>query len=164
MYYDLGLQYLTPTVNLSIEMNDFVKMAGNLKWYMEQEMAELKEQNQCPIGILGDIKIYFIHYSSFEEAVFKWEERKKRINWDNLFLVGSEKDGCTYETIREFEKLPYKNKVIFTHVEYPEISSAYCIKGFEDKKELGTITSYKKQRLKRRYLDEFDYVKFVNGK
>ena len=32
MYYDMGLRYLTPTVNLSIEMNDFVKMVRNLKW------------------------------------------------------------------------------------------------------------------------------------
>ena len=40
MYYDLGMQYRTPTVNLSIEMKDFVKMAGNLKWYMEQEPVE----------------------------------------------------------------------------------------------------------------------------
>lgn len=43
MYYDLGMEYLTPTVNLSIEMNDFVKMAGNLKWYMEQELVEAEE-------------------------------------------------------------------------------------------------------------------------
>ena len=59
MYYDLGLPYLTPTVNLSIEMNDFVKMVGNLKWYMEQKMTETHDQKySCPVGILGDIKIY----------------------------------------------------------------------------------------------------------
>lgn len=164
MYYDLGLPYLTPTVNLSIEMNDFVKMAQNLNWYMEQEMAEVQDrQYKCPVGIIGDIKIYFIHYDSFEEGVLKWEERKRRINWDNLFIVGSEKDGCTYETIRAFDKLPYENKVIFTHVRYPEFSSAFCIKGFEDKMELGTITNFKDKRLKRRYLDDFDYVKFINN-
>lgn len=169
IYYDLGLPYLTPTVNLSMEMNDFVKMAGNLKWYMEQEMTEAHDQKyQCPVGLLDGgcekgIKIYFVHYDSFEEGRLKWEERKKRINWDNLFIVGSEKDGCTYETIREFEKLPFRNKVIFTHVEYPEFPSAFCIKGFEDKNELGTITYFKDQRLKRRYLDDFDYVKFINN-
>ena len=145
-------------------MNDFVKMAGNLKWYMEQEMTEAHDQKyQSPVGILGDIKIHFIHYDSFEEGVLKWEERKRRINWNNLFIIGSEKDGCTYETIKEFEKLPFKNKVIFTHVEYPEFPSAFYIKGFEDKDELGTITNFKDQRLKRRYLDDFDYVRFINS-
>ena len=30
IYYDMELPYLTPTVNLSIEMNDFVRMVENL--------------------------------------------------------------------------------------------------------------------------------------
>lgn len=162
MYYDLGMRYLSPTVNLSIEMNDFVKMVKNLKWYMEQELVELNEKCECPTGMLGDVKIYFIHYDSFKDAKTKWEERKKRINWDNIFIVGSEKDQCTYDTIKNFEQLPYKNKVIFTHKVYPEFSSAYCIKGFEEKEELGVITNFKDQILKRRYLDDFNYVEFLN--
>lgn len=162
MYYDLGLRYLTPTVNLSMPMDDFVKMAGNLRWYMEQEFIELEPENGYPTGRLGDIKVYFVHYKSFKEGVQKWEERKKRINWDNLFLVGTEKDGCTYETLQRFEQLPYKNKVVFTHVEYPEFSSACHIKGFEDKEELGVLTLPKKKLLRRRYLDDFDYVSFLN--
>lgn len=163
MYYDLGIRYLTPTVNLSIEMDDFVKMVDNLKWYMDQELTEVKDVDNCPVGLLNDIKIYFVHYNGFEEGKLKWEERKTRINWDNIFIVGSEKDGCTYETIKKFEQLPYENKVIFTHTEYPEISSAYCIKGFEEKEELGTITNFNNKILKRRYMDEFDYVDFLNG-
>ncbi len=163
MYYDLGLKYLTPTVNLMIEMNDFVKMAGNLEWYMKQELVEGTEEEKCPVGLLGDIKIHFIHYKSFAEGAAKWEERKQRIRRDNLFIVGSEKDGCTYETIKRFDELPYENKVIFTHVEYPEFPSAYCIRGFEERAELGVITNVKQQILKRRYLDDFDYVEFLNS-
>lgn len=163
IYYDMGLTYLTPTVNLSIEMNDFVKMAENLKWYMEQDFTRIWEEGKYPAGMLGDIRVDFVHYDTFEEGVRKWEERKKRINWDNLFIMGTDKDGCTYETIQRFDRLPYKNKVIFTHVKYPEFSSAHYIKGFEDRNELGVITFFKKQFLKRRYLDDFDYVKFLNG-
>ncbi len=163
IYYDMGLTYLTPTVNLSIEMNDFVKMAENLKWYMEQDFTRICEEGKYPAGMLGDIRVDFVHYDTFEEGVRKWEERKKRINWDNLFIMGTDKDGCTYETIQRFDRLPYKNKVIFTHVKYPEFSSAHYIKGFEDRNELGVVTFFKKQFLKRRYLDDFDYVKFLNG-
>jgi uncharacterized protein (DUF1919 family) len=163
IYYDMGLTYLTPTVNLSIEMNDFVKMAENLKWYMEQDFTRIWEEGKHPAGMLGDIRVDFVHYDTFEEGVRKWEERKKRINWDNLFIMGTDKDGCTYETIQRFDRLSYKNKVIFTHIKYPEFSSAHYIKGFEDRNELGVITFFKKQFLKRRYLDDFDYVKFLNG-
>ena len=94
--------------------------------------------------IWGGIKINFVHYESFDEGVSKWKQRKERINWDNLFIVGSEKDGCTYETIQRFERLPYENKVILTHVDYPEFKSAYYIKGFEDRDEMGTTINYKK--------------------
>ncbi|MCI8579922.1 MAG: DUF1919 domain-containing protein [Dorea sp.] len=163
MYKDMELPYLSPTINLSIPMNDFVKMAENLRWYMEQKITQAETKEDYPVGFLGDVEIRFIHYSTFEEAVWKWEERKKRINWDNLFIAGAERDGCTYETIRRFQQLPYKNKVIFTHVRYPEFPSAYYIKGFEEEKEVGVITFFKEQFFKRRYLDDFDYVRFLNG-
>lgn len=164
MYYDLKLPFLSPTINLSIEMNDFVKMVENLKWYMEQELTETESKEKYPIGLLGDIKISFIHYKTFEEAMEKWEERKQRINWDNLFIIGTDKDGCTNETMKRFEGLPYKNKVLFTHIRHPEFPSTYYIKGFEEKSELGVITYLKEDTfLKRRYLDAFDYVKFFNG-
>ncbi len=163
IYHDLGLPFTSPTINLTIEMDDFVKMAGSLKWYMGQKLMQAEDRAQHPVGMLGDVKVHFIHYQTFEEAARKWEERKTRINWDNLFVVGTDKDGCTYETIRRFEKLPYKNKVIFTHVRYPEFPSAYYIKGFEGEKELGVITYFKNQFFKRRYLDDFDYVSFLNG-
>lgn len=93
----------------------------------------------------------------------KWKERKQRINWDNLFFIGSERGDCTYETVRRFDQLPYKNKVIFTHLRYREIESAFYIKGFEKESELGPILSFKDQFVKRRYLDDFDYIRFLNA-
>ena len=143
MYYDLGLPFLSPTINLTIGMEDFVKMLENLEWYMEQEVVPLKGDFPCPVGMLGDVQINFIHYETFDQGVSKWEERKKRIRWDNLFIVGSEKEGCTYETVKRFDRLPYRNKVILTHREYAEFPSAYYIKGFEEKGEMGTTTNFK---------------------
>ena len=163
MYYDMRIRYLTPTVNLVIEMNDFVKLAENLEAYMEKEIVKLESDVPYPTGMLDDIKIMFMHYPHCEEGVEKWNERKKRINWENLFIVGTEKDGCTYETIQRFDRLPYENKVIFTHIEYPEFSSAYYIEGFEERDEIGVLTNYKEQFWKRRYLDDFDYVNFLNS-
>lgn len=163
IYHDLNLPFLSPTINLTMGMEDFVRFTENLKWYLEKEILEIKGEGEYPEGMLGDIKINFVHYNSFAEAILKWKERKKRINWDNLFFIGVEKQGCTYETIQRFDKLLYKNKVIFTHIRYPEISSAYCIEGFEEESELGVITFFKKQLLKRRYMDDFDYVNFINN-
>ena len=78
-------------------------------------------------------------------------------------MLSDQTDGCTYETIKNFDNLPYRNKVIFTRKKYLEFSSAYYIKGFEEEEELGTITAFKAQNRKRRYLDDFDYVDFINN-
>lgn len=78
--------------------------------------------------------------------------------------MGCEKDGCTYETLREFDSLPYEHKVIFTKTDYAEFRSAFHVKGFEGCQELGTITNFKNQFRKRRYLDDFDYISFLNDK
>lgn len=162
----MGIPWTAPTINLMIPMPDFIKFVRNLKWYMEQKLYFLEKQDPpgYPVAGLGDIRIYFVHYKSTEEAVRKWNIRKERIDWDNLFIIGCEKDGCTYETLREFDSLPYERKVIFTKADYAEFSSAFYIEGFEECRELGTITNFKKQFLKRRYLDDFDYISFLNGK
>lgn len=165
IYYDMRLKFLSPTINLSFDMNDYVKMLENLRWYMEQPILPYDDDRfEFPTGKLADIEIRFDHYDTFEEAAEKWEERKKRINWDNLFILGIDGDNCTYETMQRFDNLPYKNKVIFTHKPYPEIKSAYYIPGFEKEDGVGVILYFKKQFLVRRYLDDFDYISFLNGK
>ena len=160
MYHDLDLPYLSPTINLWFKDLDFVKMMENLEWYMNGQIIEVTDKEEdYPVGMLHDIKIYFRHYDSFDEAVSKWEERKKRIRWNNLFIVGSCWNG-DYEVIQRFEQLPYKNKVIFSPIPYPEFQSVYYVKKF--KRRWGVMTDFKDQFLKRRYLDDFDYVAFLN--
>lgn len=166
MYHDLGLEFRTPTVNLTIGMRDLVKMAGRLRWYMEQELVEYAppgEELPCPAGLLGDVRVNFVHYASFAEGKEKWEERRRRINWERIVLVGAERGDCDYETLRAFDRLPWPNKVVFTHVDYPEFPSAFHITGFEEQPELGMVLAWRPQRLRRRYMDEFDYVSFLNG-
>ena len=53
MYKDMELPYLSPTINLSIPMNDFVKMLENLEWYIQQDIVELKGDYKYPTGNLG---------------------------------------------------------------------------------------------------------------
>lgn len=163
IYHDLNLPFNSPTINLSMDTDDFIKLVSNMKYYLGQEIVEIEDKNyQFPCGMLDDIKIRFNHYDTFEEAVYKWNERKKRINWDNIYIMGIDGDKASYSSLKEFDKLPYKNKVIFTNKDYPEIKSSYKINGFEDKDEVGVLIYFKKSFFIRRYLDDFDYVSFLN--
>lgn len=162
-YYDMGLRFLSPTINLSFDMNDYVRMLENLQWYMEQPVIPYTDDRfSYPTGRLGNIEIKFNHYFTIQDAIAKWNERKKRINWNNLFILGIDGDNCTYDSLKRFDALPYRNKVIFTHLPYPEIKSSYYIKGFESSDGVGVLIDFKKQFLVRRYLDDFDYVSFLN--
>ena len=145
--------------------NDFIKFCENLEYYINCEIKPV-EQNKFdyPVAQIDDILLYCMHYDSFEEVKEKWEERKKRINYDNLFFIMSERDGCTIEDIINFDNLPYKNKVIFVHEPMPDIKSAYYIPNTETvengKNCVVPLSEFKDD--KKRYIDDFDYISFLN--
>lgn len=165
IYYDMKLRFNSPTINLSFDMNDYVRFLENLPWYLEQPVVPREDERfDYPCGMVGDVEIRFNHYKTFEEAAAKWNERKQRIDWSNLFIIGIDGDGCTYDCLRRFDALPYPQKVIFTHKPYPEFSSSYYLPGFEGLGGIGRATDFKDQCLIRRYMDAFDYISFLNGK
>ena len=80
--HDLGLEFKSPTVNLKILPDDFIKFVENLEHYLFLPIEEKFETGiSYPIGLLGDVTLYFVHYSSFEEAVKCWNRRKERVNY-----------------------------------------------------------------------------------
>ena len=164
MLHDLHLPFNTPTINLFFTAEDYLKFVTDLDRYLDLEVEEAQSDQNYPVGKLGDITIYFMHYHSFREAKDKWNERKQRIDKTNLFFVMTDKNGCTYEMIRAFDTLPYEHKVIFTHKPYREFPSACYIPGFEEQGEVGILSDWNPGFLRRRYLDDFDYVSFLNGK
>ena len=163
--HDLGLQFNSPFVNLWLEADDFVKYLTNIEFYRSCELKFIKDQKyNYPVGVLFDIKIYFMHYKNEEDAKEKWNARNRRMNLDHLFIIMTEKENCSYETLNRFDSLPYKNKVVLTHHPYPMIKSSFYIHGFEDEKELGILSDYEKGSLcGKRYYDQFDFVGFFNN-
>lgn len=165
MYYDMKLQFRSPTIILSFDMNDYVCFLEDLYGYLDKPLVQICDPKfDYPCGILGDVEIRFNHYKTFEEASDKWEKRKSRIDPNNLFIVAIDGDNCTYDTMKRFDALPYDNKVIFTHKPYPEFSSAFYLPGFESQDGIGRATDFKETFFVRRYMDSFDYVSFLNGK
>jgi uncharacterized protein (DUF1919 family) len=115
-----------------------------------------------PIGMLDDIKIYFQHYNNFEEAKEKWEQRKQRMDYEHLFILFTDRDGCSEKDLIDFDNLPYKNKVVFVNKPHPNIKSAVYISGFEKEKSVGHCMYYRSLLSYKKYYDDFDYVKWFN--
>jgi uncharacterized protein (DUF1919 family) len=162
--HDLNLPFRSPFVNLWLKPKDFIKYLSDMDHYIQCELSFVKEDGiNYPIGKLDDIRIYFMHYKTEEQARMKWVERTKRIDREHLFLMMTEKNGCTMEDMEAFDALPFKNKVLFTHKPYPQIQCAQYIPGFEDEDECGILSDYVRgQLLGKRYYDYFDYVGWFN--
>ena len=161
--HELNQRFNSPTVNLFFSAEDFLKFASNLEYYLGMELVQIKTERPYPVGKLDDVTVYFMHYNSFQEASKKWMERIKRINWDNLYVMMSQTEGCTDLMVKEFDMLPFENKVIFTAKEYPDVKSAVYIKGSEISDcMVKDLCQYKSKFTGERLIDDFDYVSFLN--
>jgi len=162
MLHDLNVQFHSPFVNLFLNAEDYLKFLKSPKEYCALDFQEIETEAHYPVASLGDLTVHFVHYKSFQEAVAAFKRRAERIDYDNLFVIFTDRDGCTYEDLKTFDRLPYQNKVVFTHVPYEDIKSVYYIEGFEKQGYVGDLIKWDK-KLGRKLYDRFDFAKWLNG-
>jgi len=164
--HELGRRFDSPTVNMYFEPSDYLKFIENLEYYIKEcELTEDKGRSISrgyPVGRLNDLILYFVHYDDFESAKKKWNARCKRIHWENLYFVLTQRDGCTEEQVYEFLDFSAKNKVVFTTNDKLTDSQAYYIPGSVEGGEVIDLCLYKTKYTGRRWIDEFDYADFLN--
>ena len=127
-YESYNLIKQSPTIGLFFMATDYIKFISNIKHYLNQKIEFINPKESkyfyslkkdphfgsYPVGKLDDIEIFFMHYSSEEQVLKKWNRRIKRINWDHIIYKFNDQNGCTEKDIQNFEKLPYKNKICFS--------------------------------------------------
>ncbi len=105
-----------------------------------------------------------MHYRSIQEALYKWELRKRRINKENLFVIFTDQGDCTYDHLKRFDALPFNNKVVFTSKKYPEIHSSFFVESYENcSNGVYMFLEFRNHFSKHRKLDTFDWVSWFNG-
>lgn len=163
IYHWLGLKFNSPFINLWLTNDDYIRALENFDDFINTPILECKTENvDYPVGIgWGGIKIYFMHYDTFENAYSKWKERIKRIHRENMCVRFTNWSGD--ESILErFDKLPFKNKIIFVNKNYTEYKSSIYLPGFEKKSGVGQIWKTK-NIVGKRYIDQFDFVEYLNN-
>lgn len=174
IYHDLGLKFMSPTINLRIKPKHFFEFIKDINYYINNEVVEVNDLNEeFPVGIIygddthSDINIFFQHYRTFEEARSKWDERKLRINLDNLYVMWEFYDGIHSEELLDiFSNINIKNKMVLTH-KYHDLECSYPIDIFNENLEMSEIGGkiFKYDGLSgKRYYERFDYIKFLNNK
>ena len=130
MYHLFGLPFLSPTVNMLFLEDEYLRFLHDPLRYcgMKPKLLEMRRQEvlnfDYPVFLLDDVRLMMNHYNDVDVARTKWEERCRRINWDNLLVVMT---AGKPEILEEFDKLPFKKKVCFVPFE-TDLPSGFYLK------------------------------------
>lgn len=167
IYHRLGKKFLSPTINMWMTQPDFVKFLLHLDEYLEEPIVFLPTDESTPSGKIGgkgeipEIILHFNHANSTEEAEKQWNNRKSRINKDNLYVIMYNLDGITNEQLHLLDDYPCRSKVVLTSIELPDISWSCFIKKPTHGQHLDSFLD--RDIFGRRYYEKnWDFVTFLN--
>jgi len=139
MYQDIEAKYNSPTIGLQFPQEDFVKFCDSFAHYLEQPIVLDPNPNQeefkkvggkeidFPVGRLGDLTIFFQHYKTIDDAIAKWNDRKKRIVSDKLLFVFMAYDSTPDQILHDFNALKIPNSIILTNSPRPQVPNTFAI-------------------------------------
>lgn len=167
IYNDLGLKFLSPTINLFFGQHGFIDLVNNLDGYKNAELIDTDNydyfnEKKTPVCILRkeglpDVEIHFNHYNSYEEARDKWFSRYDRIVKNKIYLIISAVND--HSLIDDFAKLPYP-KVIFSNIDSDPAKSVLHMNFFDKKRNKHKPITSMNIFGKKGY-DQFDFVNEV---
>lgn len=163
--HDLKQRFNSPTVNMYIDASDYIKFIKNMQHYLNCEMEEIVQTEYTyPCASLDDIVLHLVHYNSVDQAREKWNERKKRINWNNMYYIMNDRNNCSKEDIDAFFNLNFNHKLFVSSKPLKEYNntSVCFLRRYQNDSCVGIVTSYS-GFIKRNY-DEFDYVNWLNNR
>lgn len=171
IYHDLGLEFLSPTINLFFDTaDDYIEYLRNIRYYSTATPKQIKTDNvKYPVAEIKrgnkHIVIHFMHYDTFDKARDKWLERGKRINYDNIMIIMhyGNINGPDISLFKMYKSLPYKNKLMITGKKCKiKDSIIYKSKVYSKNYFPGKILLYKSPYSIKKYIDDIGYVKLIN--
>lgn len=177
LYHDYHKKFLTPTIDFYMEPDSFVEFCSNLEYYLNCNIIPMGDfyidhLNRFFFCDIGGLIAAFGHTNdSYEKIVNKWNERKQRVNYNNIVVICTDRNvftkpftRCSEETIKEFGNIPYK-KVMFSVVDYPYEYVSY-LSSFNDMDACPEATRPSINKKGKYILEEdgFDLDKFVCDK
>lgn len=121
--------YTSPTVFLQILPTEFSKFCKNFREYMQYDLIEYRDFSKehrdamlkllgfiptFPCALCGDIAILFQHETSFSVAKQKWDRRRQRVDYDNVYFMFCVEFIAFKEEAQAFADLHLDNSVLFT--------------------------------------------------
>ena len=128
---------------------------GSFKNLKSLELYDVQIETLPDLSELTELKSLSISGADFTKLY------DESVNWENIAILNTDREGMTEELKDRFERLPYR-KVLFVHKPDERHPSCFYIKGYENENSVGIITDPEGWKGKRA-IDQFDYVGFLNG-
>ena len=171
IYHDLGLQFKTPTIDLVIRGENFIRLVENLQEVLSVPAVPGREripgENPYPTIRASDVEVCGFHYPTCAEACEAWNRRRERVNLNNVFVIANAWDMDDDPALMEklVRASDYKT-IVFSDKEYSFPGCFHLPGGFWKRDAEGLLHpnpmdfipgSYK------RYFEEFfDFVDWLN--
>lgn len=170
IYSILGMPFLSPTINSSINRLDFVDFCIDLPRYMECEMVYAGRVSGCvrtklvdSTGALRDIKFSWPHETNPNKIIADFDKRRARINYSKLvFLTDCNDFGL--KTAEEFNRLDCMAKALFVP-QGSVMSSLECaieVPGYHKTDQINNFQYMQKSGLYE-FQEKWDYVDWLNS-
>lgn len=171
----LGLEFLSPTINMVCLGENFIRFANNYDKYLSMEMKPHVDETYIPDtrgietfmgkGIVGDVVWLFRHSNNPILDIKKWNERKGRVNRENIAVMMV---LFTRDEVEQFEKIPIKKKLglFYEKTDYEDV---LYIPGWDDMNNryenefrwAGYAQKYVLYPVK--HVPPVNWIKFLNG-
>lgn len=169
MYHKLGKQFMSPTINLWMEDEDFLKFVHDMDAYLAKPLRFIQGRDTTPVAYCGDVMIHFNHYKTDEEAEAKWDERKRRMNKNNLYIICSDRTNpetghaITHEDMLSLKAIPCRGRIVFSTRKYDDIDYIVPLPKDPEEDYVNRYMLDKNEKLNRwRWEDAFDWVHWLN--
>jgi uncharacterized protein (DUF1919 family) len=113
-----------------------------------------RSNSSCPLGLLGDVELQFIHYTCEEEAAQKWNERKARMDYTKLYYILAINGACDQGVISQYTESESQKKICFHHQEGLEMPC--CIYIPSNNEHIGNLYSQY-----HRFVGRFDFADWI---
>lgn len=174
LYHMFGLPFQSPTINMFIEDENFVKLAETPEHYLKSKPVPVSDcyvdpidnNIQYPVIGIDDIRLCCLHYKNCDEAIEQWKRRCERVQFDKLFIVANTWNLHDNEDlIKRIDDLKDPH-IIFDDKGHKGDSIVRLQGDFWYRDERGiirpNITDISKDGYHRLFEETFDFVNWIN--
>ena len=175
IYHELKMKFYSPTINMFIENENFLKLCLNPQKYfstdaipfIESYVDKIDSSIQYPIIKVNDIELCCLHYKNCRDACDDWNRRRKRINFKKICIIANTWNfHDNYELINKLSSVKYPI-VIFTDLEkYKNVKNFIYLDNEKYKKDIRgmvrpNLTDSEINGYKKNYEVEFDMFNWL---